>query len=165
MCRGRSIIPQVPRAGTGHARRLLFVPVAAVVLVACSSPVEDVTAAITSSVSPAPGTTAAVALAPRQDPAIAIETPLKDGEVSSPVSVTGRADVAGRVVRVRVLGQDGAELAAIEADVDCKHRCPGTYATELSFFVERREGGWIEVSGETDDGAAVSLVPVVLFPA
>ena len=143
-------------------RLLPALALVACLLGGCSSAVDDVTAAITPSASPS--TTVGVVLAPRQDPAIAIETPLEDGEVSSPVSVTGTADVIGGEVTVRVLDHDGAELAAIDVDVDCTHACPGTFGTELFFFVERREPGWIEVSGETDDGPAVSLVPVVLFP-
>lgn len=124
---------------------------------------DDVTAAITPTAPPA--TTSAAALVPRQDPAIAIETPLDGGEVSNPVSVTGMAEVAGREVTVRVLDHEGFELAAIEADVECEQACPGTFSTELFFFVEHRDAGWVEVSGETDHGLAVSLVPVVLFPA
>lgn len=164
--RTRGIIPHRPRIGTERPRVFPALTLVACLLAGCPSRVDDVAAAITPSAAPtsSPATTAAGVLAPRQDPAISIETPLHDGEVSSPVSVTGSADVAGRVVTVRVLERDGSELAAIEADVDCHHACPGTYGTELSFFVERREPGWVEVSGRTDDGPAVSLVPVVLFP-
>jgi hypothetical protein len=146
----RGIIPHDPRTGTQRPRVFPALALVACLLAGCSSRVDDVTAAITPSASPAtsPSTTAGVVLAPRQDPAISIETPLHDGEVSSPVSVTGTADVAGREVTVRVLDRDGSELAAIEIDVDCRHTCPG----------------WVEVSGRTDGGPAVSLVPVVLFP-
>ena len=147
-----------------HPRALVALVVACV-LGGCSSAVDEVTASITPSASPQPATGVPGALVPTQDPAIAIETPPADVEVSSPVSVTGTADVAGRHVTVSVLDRGGALLAAIDVDVRCRHGCPGTYGTELFFFVERREPGWVEVSGETDDGPAVSLVPVVLFPA
>ena len=126
----------------------------------CSSAVDDVTTAI----SAAPSTTVGVALEPTQDPAIVIETPLDDSQVASRVSVTGTADVIGREVTVRVLDHEGAELAAIDADVDCRDACPGTFGAELFFFVERPEPGWVEVSGETADGRALSRLPVVLFP-
>jgi hypothetical protein len=158
--RSRSIIAQVPRTGTGHGRLLPSLVLGACLLGGCSSAVNDVTASIT----PPPAATEAAALVPRQDPAIAIETPPDDGEVSSPVSVTGTAEVAAGEVTVRVLDHDGSVLAAIEADVDCEQACPGTFSTELFFFVERREAGWVEVSGETGDGPAVSVVPIVLFP-
>lgn len=161
----RGIIPHEPRIGADHSPRALVVLVVACVLGGCSSAVDEVTSAITPSASPQPATGVAGALVPTQDPAIAIETPPDDGEVSSPLSVTGTADVVGRQVTVRVLDGAGALLAAIDVDVRCTHGCPGTYGTELFFFVERREPGWVEVSGETDDGRAVSLVHVVLFPA
>jgi len=149
----------------GRARVLPVLAIAVFLLGSCSSAVDEVTAAITASPSPPTTTTEAVGLVPRQDPAIAIETPLDESEVASPVSVTGTADVAGREVIVRVLDRSGAELAAVDADVDCKHGCPGTFATELFFFLERPEPGWIEVSSETGRARAVSLVPVVLFPS
>ena len=68
------------------------------------------------------------------------------------MSAAGTADVEGNEVVVRVLDGAGAELAAVVVDVRCKRGCPGTFATELSFFVERREPGTIAVSGETADG-------------
>jgi immunoglobulin-like protein involved in spore germination len=162
----RSIMPHVPRSGTDHAR-LVLPALGICLLAACTSPVDDVTAAITSSASPtpAPATTVGVVLAPRRDPAIVVETPRKSGEVSSPVSVTGTADVVGEGVTVRVLDHGGNELAAIEVAVDCAQGCPATFGTELSFFVQGREDGWIEVAGATNDRPAVSIVPVVLIPA
>ena len=156
------IIPHVRRFGTGRSL-VAVLAVVACLPAACSSGIDEVAAAIT----PSPGSPSPVTapLEPTRDPAIAIETPLHRGEVGSPVSVTGTADVVGDEVSVRVLDGDGSELAAADVDVDCRHACPGTFGTELFFFVEDREPGWIEVSGETDDGPAVSLVPVVLFPA
>lgn len=136
-------------------------------LAGCSSSVDDVTAAITSSASSTPTTStpAAVLLAPRRDPAIVVETPRRHVEVSSPVSVSGTADVVGGAVTVRVLDHAGNELAAIEVEVDCLQGCPAMFGTELAFFVQRPEGGWIEVIGATNDRPAVTIVPVVLVPA
>lgn len=159
----RGIIPHEPRIGMDRHPRALVALVVACVLGGCSSAVDEVTASITPSASPQ--TSTGIALVPTQDPAIAIETPPGDGEVSSPVSITGTADVVGRHVTVTVLDRGGALLAAIDVDVRCRQGCPGSFGTELFFFIERREPGWVEVSGETADGPAVSLVPVVLFPA
>lgn len=160
----RSIIPYGPRFGTDRVRVLPALAAAACLLAACSSSsVGDVAASLTASV-PAP-TSVAPSLAPTQDPAIAIETPLNNGEVGSPVSVTGTADVVGDAVTVRVLDADGSELAAADVEVDCHKMCPGTFGTELFYFVDERTPGWIEVSGEAEDGGrTVSTVPVVLFP-
>ena len=158
----RSIIPHGPRFGAERVRALAALAVLVALMGACSSRVGDLAASMTPS--PRPSPSAAAPAEPTQDPAIAIETPLENGEVSSPVSVTGTADVEGNEVVVRVLDGAGAELAAVVVDVRCKRGCPGTFATELSFFVERREPGTIAVSGETADGPTSSTMPVVLFP-
>jgi len=99
------------------------------------------------------------------DPAIEIETPLAGGEVGTPVSVTGTADVVDATLTVRVLGEDRNELAAIVVRASCGDGCRGTFGTELFFFVERRQPGSIEVSGNGGDGErALASVSVVLFP-
>ena len=133
-------------------------------LVPACTKIDRVTEPLTSSpsvptASPRPATTAV------EDPAIAIETPFASGEVGTPVSVTGTADVVDAAVTVRVLGRNGDELAAIVVEASCGDGCLGTFATELSFFVERRQPGTIEVSGVGGDGdLAIASVPVVLFP-
>ena len=99
------------------------------------------------------------------DPAIAIETPLVGGEVGSPVSVTGTADVLDAALTVRVLGEDGTELAAIVVRASCGDGCRGTFATKLFYFIERSQPGTIQVYGTGGDGErALASIPVVLFP-
>lgn len=56
-----------------------------------------------------------------------------DGDVGTPVSVTGTADVVDAALTVRVLGEDGVELAAIVVKASCGDGCRGTFATELSY--------------------------------
>jgi Immunoglobulin-like domain of bacterial spore germination len=132
-------------------------------LVGCSG-ADRVTERLTSSpqvptVSSGPAKTAV------EDPAIAIETPFVDSEIGSPVSVTGTAEVVDAALTVRVLGEDGNELAAIAVRASCGDGCRGTFGTELFYFVERRQHGAIEVSGIGGDGErALASVPVVLFP-
>jgi hypothetical protein len=136
---------------------------AACLLAGCTNRAGDVTEPLTSSPSVSASTrpvTTAV-----QDPAIAIETPFVDGDVGTPVSVTGTADVVDAALTVRVLGREGDELAAIVIKASCGDGCRGTFATELSYFVERSQPGTIEVTGVGTDGdPALSSVPVVLFP-
>jgi hypothetical protein len=103
---------------------------------------------------------------PVEDPSIAIETPLANGEVASPVSITGTADVVDAALTVRVLDREGSELAAIEVDASCGDGCRGTFATRLFFFAEERQPGTIEVSGVSESGdAALASVPVVIVAA
>jgi hypothetical protein len=100
-----------------------------------------------------------------EDPSIAIETPLVGGEVGSPVSVTGTADVVDAALTVRVLGEDGTELAAIVVRASCGDGCRGTFAAKLFYFIERMQPGTIQVYGIGGDGErALASVPVVLFP-
>lgn len=100
-----------------------------------------------------------------EDPAIAIETPFVGGEVGTPVSVTGTAEVVDAALTVRVLGEDRNELAAIVVRASCGDGCRGTFGTELFYFIERKQPGTIEVSGVGGDGErALASVPVVLFP-
>ena len=136
--------------------------VAACLLAGCTNLAGDVTEPLTSS--PVPASTGPVTTAV-QDPAIAIETPFVEGDVATPVSVTEMADVVDAAFTVRVLGEDGDELAAIVVKASCGDGCRGTFATELSYFVERSQPGTIEVTGVGADGdPALSSVQVVLFP-
>jgi hypothetical protein len=132
-------------------------------LVGCSG-ADRVTERLTSS-PPVPTISSRPATTAVQDPAIAIETPFVDGEIGSPVSVTGTAEVVDATLTVRVLGEDGNELAAIVVRASCGDGCRGTFGIELYFFVERREPGTIEVTGVAADGEpALASVPVSLFP-
>jgi hypothetical protein len=100
-----------------------------------------------------------------EDPAIAIETPLVGGEVGTPVSVTGTAEVVDAALTVRVLGEDGNELAAIVVRASCGDGCRGAFGTQLFYFIERKQPGTIQVYGIGEDGErALASVPVVLFP-
>jgi hypothetical protein len=146
----------------GERVRFAGVLVLGFLLAGCTA--ERVTEPLTSSppipaTSPHPVTTAV------EDPAIAIETPIVGGEVGSPVSVTGTADVVGAALTVRVLGEDGTELAAIVVRASCGDGCRGTFGTKLFYFIERSQPGTIQVYGVGGDGErALASVPVVLFP-
>ena len=132
-------------------------------LVGCGR-VDRVTEPLTSS-PPVPTLSSGPVTTAVEDPAIAIETPFVDGEVGTPVSVTGTAEVVDAALTVRVLGGDGNELAAIVVRASCGDGCRGTFGTELHYFIERRQPGTIEVSGVGLDGEpALASVPVVLFP-
>jgi hypothetical protein len=103
---------------------------------------------------------------PTGDPSIVIETPFVNGEVANRVSITGTADVVDASLVVRVLDEDGHELAAMVVEASCGDGCLGTFAAELFFFVERRQRGTVEVSGVSGDGGpAAASVPVILVPA
>ena len=132
-------------------------------LVGCGS-VDRVTEPLSSS-PPTPALSSGPVTTAVDGPAIKIKTPFLDGEVGSPVSVTGTAEVVDAALTVRVLGEDGNELAAIVVHASCGDGCRGKFGTELFFFIERRQPGTVEVYGIGRDGErALASVPVVLFP-
>jgi hypothetical protein len=133
----------------------------ALVVAACTGPVERVTEAL----SPSPRPSPTLRVTRTVGDAIEVQTPLENDEVGSPVSVRGTADVAGAQVVVRVLDDAGAELAQAVTDASCGDGCRGTFAVEVYFFVEERTPGWVEVSGASAEGPAPLVrIPVVLAP-
>jgi Immunoglobulin-like domain of bacterial spore germination len=155
--------PWVSHAAGGDRKRFAGVLVLGCMLAGCTA-VDQVTEPLTSppgipTLSPGPATTAV------EDPAIAIEKPLVGGEVGTPVSVTGTAEVVDAALTIRVLGEDGNELAAIVVRASCGDGCRGTFGTQLFYFIERKQPGTIEVYGIGESGErALASVPVVLFP-
>jgi hypothetical protein len=99
------------------------------------------------------------------EPAIVVERPSPGEEVASPVRISGTADVFEATVYVRIVGEDGNELAATFTTATCGSGCRGDFSTELFFFVERTQDGTIEVfESSAEDGSPINLVsvPVVL---
>jgi len=148
-------------------RRLVSVLLLGLVAAACTEPVERVTEIL--SPSPATGSaptgTTGERLTQIVGEGIVVETPFANGDVGSPVSVTGTADVLGAEVTVRVLDGRGNELAQSIVKASCGDGCAGGFAAELFFFVEEAQPGWVEVSGASPEGPAPRVrVPVTLFP-
>jgi len=144
-----------------------FVPFAvllALSTVACTQPVERVTGVLT----PSPDRSTRPSgerVTEVVGETIVVETPFENGQVGTPVSVTGMADVTGAAVTVRVLDEAKSELAQAIAEASCGDGCVGTFAAELYFFVSEPQPGWIEVSGASTTGPAPRvLMPVILFP-
>lgn len=136
----------------------------ALVALACTEPVEGVTEAL----SPSPDvsvTPAGERLTQVVGDQIVVDTPLPNGEVGTPVSVTGTADVVGAAVTIKVLDGSLGELSQTIVEASCGDGCVGEFAAELFYFVQEPTPGWIEVSGSSANGPAPRvLVPVVLFP-
>jgi hypothetical protein len=157
------ISPESLRPARGERMRAPAAVALGCLLVGCGG-TDRVTEPLTSS-PPVPTVSSGPATTAVEDPAIAIETPFVDGEIGSPVSVTGTAEVVDASLTIRVLGEDGNELAAIVVRASCGDGCRGTFGTQLFFFIERTQPGTIEVSGVGGDGdRALASVPVVLFP-
>jgi Immunoglobulin-like domain of bacterial spore germination len=151
------------------AARWTLASLLALALVACRT--EEVVGAL--SPSPTAPSGSASAASPtasptgQDEPAIVVRTPTSGDEVVSPVTIAGTADVFEATVSIRILGEDGAELAAGFATATCGSGCRGEFATELSFFTNVKQNGTIEVfESSAEDGSRLNVVsiPVVLVP-
>lgn len=154
--------PWVPRASGGERTRFAGVLLVGCLLAGCTA--ERVTEPLTASPS-IPTRSPGSAPTAVEDPSIKIKTPPVGGEVGTPVSITGTAEVVHGALTVRVLGEDHNELAAIVVRASCGDGCRGTFGTQLYYFIERKQPGTIQVYGTGGDGErALASVPVVLFP-
>jgi hypothetical protein len=91
-----------------------------------------------------------------------------DGDiVSSPVTISGTADVFEATVSIRILGESGEILADTFATATCGTGCRGDYSEDVSFNVKRVEQGTIQVfESSAEDGSMRNVVeiPVTLAP-
>ena len=95
-----------------------------------------------------------------------IRTPRPDDDVFSPVVVSGTAISASGEVHVRVVAEDGTELAAMDVTIDCGAGCEGVFRTQLAFFAPARQPGIVQVFEVGPGGSAEHLaeVDVTLIP-
>jgi germination protein M len=85
-------------------------------------------------------------------PIITVDSPSAGAAVSSPVRVSGTANVFEANVTVRVLGADGRELARTFTTASCGSGCWGTYSVDVPFEVAAAESGTIVVEDDDADG-------------
>ena len=100
-------------------------------------------------------------------PAITVQNPAIGEQVSSPVTVSGTADVFEAVVSVRILDSAGNQIARTFSTASCGTGCRGGYSVPVSYSVTRQEPGTIEVfESSAKDGQPVNVqqIPVTLAP-
>lgn len=100
-------------------------------------------------------------------PAITVQSPVIGEQVTSPVTVSGTANVFEAVVSVRVLDSAGNELARTFTNATCGTGCRGSYAVTISYSAAHGEPGTIEVfETSVKDGQPVNVqqIPVTLAP-
>lgn len=98
-------------------------------------------------------------------PAITVESPLIGRPVSSPVTVSGTADVFEAVVSVRVLDSAGNEIARTFTMASCGTGCRGDYSVAVSYTVPADQPGTVQVfesSAKNGQPVNVQLIPVLL---
>jgi hypothetical protein len=100
-------------------------------------------------------------------PAITVQSPVIGEQVTSPVTISGTADVFEAVVSVRILDPAGNEIARTFTTASCGTGCRGDYSVTVSYPVPRTEPGIIEVfesSAKNGLPVNVQLIPVTLTP-
>jgi germination protein M len=100
-------------------------------------------------------------------PPILVDAPTPGAEVTSPVTITGSANVFEATVGIRILNADGEEIVGTFTTATCGTGCRGDYKTEVEFEVGGRQPGTIEVFEESmEDGSDLFTVsiPVTLIP-
>lgn len=100
-------------------------------------------------------------------PAILVETPIIGARVSSPVTVSGTANVFEATVSLRILDENGKEIALTFTTATCGTGCRGDYSVSVPFKVDHEQQGTIEVfESSAQDGSPINVVdiPVILMP-
>jgi hypothetical protein len=98
-------------------------------------------------------------------PAITVQSPVIGQQVTSPVTVSGTADVFEATVSVRILDSAGHEIARTFTTASCGTGCRGSYSVTVPYSVTQAGDGTIEVfESSAKDGAPVNVeqIPVTL---
>ena len=102
-----------------------------------------------------------------QLPAILVQSPGIGERVSSPVTISGTADVFEAVVSIAILDEHGRTVASSFTMATCGTGCRGSYATDVRYRVSTRQPGTIrvyEVSAKDGSPLHVVEIPVTLTP-
>jgi germination protein M len=101
-------------------------------------------------------------------PAIVVSQPTSGSRVTSPVTVSGGANVFEANVTVKVLDVDGRVVGSTFTTATCGTGCRGTYSVDVRFRGTREQRGTIVVLDDDAAGAGKPphevRVPVVLVP-
>jgi hypothetical protein len=101
-------------------------------------------------------------------PVILVESPVIGATVSSPVTISGVANVFEANVTVRIIDQAGNELVRDFTTATCGTGCYGDYSIDLAFSVNGEQQGMIEVSDDDAAGTGtpphIVEIPVILAP-
>ncbi|HSS79810.1 MAG TPA: Gmad2 immunoglobulin-like domain-containing protein [Gaiellaceae bacterium] len=123
-------------------------------------------------VSPSKPQSTATATAPGQTgtqlPAIVVDKPVIDDRVTSPVTVSGTANVFEANVTVEVIDAKGKVVGKTFTTASCGTGCRGTFSVDVTYKVTKEQPGTIVV--HDDDAAGTGApphsvrIPVTLAP-
>lgn len=91
--------------------------------------------------------------------AIVVESPEPGTSVSSPITISGTADVFEATVSIRILDAAGNEVGGTFTTATCGSGCRGDFRESVSFEIDSEQTGTIEVFEESaEDGSAINVV-------
>lgn len=148
---------------------VLAVLVGSLFLVGCGSddatPTDDPTATPTPTFSPSKHVDRPPEGTPpsSENGAITLESPVAGATVTSPVTISGTADVFEATVSIRILDAEGNEIAKTFTTATCGTGCRGDYRESVAFHVDAEQAGTIEVFEESaEDGSVINMVSVLV---
>lgn len=98
-----------------------------------------------------------------QLPFILVQSPRLGQRVSSPVRISGSADVFEAVVSIAILDERGDTVASTFTMATCGTGCRGTYSTDVSYDVSTTQPGTIRVyEVSAMDGSAIHVVDITV---
>lgn len=98
-------------------------------------------------------------------PPILVKTPLVGQRVSSPIAISGSANVFEATVSIAILDAGGHEIASSFTQATCGTGCRGGFATAVAYLVDRTQPGTVRVyESSAENGRPIKVVeiPVVL---
>jgi hypothetical protein len=102
-------------------------------------------------------------------PVILVTSPTAGERIGNPVTVTGSANVFEANVTVRILDEDGDEIARTFTTATCGSGCRGDFSVAVKYKVDHEQPGTIVV--QDDDAAGTGTpphqvrIPVILTPS
>jgi hypothetical protein len=102
-----------------------------------------------------------------QLPPIVVESPFIGETITSPVTISGTADVFEAVVNMRILDAFGRELGRTFTQATCGTGCRGDFTASIPFSVATEQPGTVEVyEVSAKDGSPINVgdYPVILSP-
>ena len=94
-------------------------------------------------------------------PAITVESPVIGQQVSSPVTVSGTANVFEATVSIRILDEDGTKIAESFDTATCGSGCRGDYSDKVPYQVDHDQAGTVMVfESSAKDGSPTHVVKI-----
>lgn len=94
-------------------------------------------------------------------PAIVVESPIAGQDVGSPVEIAGTADVFEATVSLRLLDENGDQIASGFTTATCGTGCRGTFEATLAYHVDHEQRGTVEAfEASAEEGHPLNVVDV-----